>query len=173
MEKFVFFWKGPLSQWHKADMYDPRTQLTFNCAEQYMMYGKAELFGDTEAMDAIMCTSNPRKQQAIGRVVENYDQDVWDENARRIVAYGNYLKFTQNPYLLKELLSYGDVTFVEASPMDKVWGIGMAEDNPLIHDRENWKGKNWLGQCLTVVQAVIKDDNQFWDGDIDFDFYRG
>ena len=64
-EKFKLFWRGEFSQWYKADMYDPITGLTFNCCEQFMMYGKAKLFGDEEAMEDIMSTSNPRKQQAI------------------------------------------------------------------------------------------------------------
>ena len=164
-EKFKLFWRGEFSQWYKADMYDPITGLTFNCCEQFMMYGKAKLFGDEEAMEDIMSTSNPRKQQAIGRQVKGFDQEIWDENARAIVTTGNYLKFTQNPDLLAKIMMYADHTFVEASPIDTIWGIGLSEDDDRALDREQWEGKNWLGECITAVKEKIIDDQCYWHTD--------
>ncbi len=161
-EQFKLFWRGPFSQWHKSDMYDPITDQTFNCAEQFMMYKKAELFGDEGAMHDIMMTKNPREQQAIGRRVVGFDLDVWNENARIIVSHGNYLKFTQNIRLLNSLLTYANYTFVEASPIDKIWGIGLDEDNPDAMDRSKWQGMNWLGECLTDVKDKIIQDQNYW-----------
>lgn len=169
VENYVLFWKGWLSQWHMSDMYDPMTNKTFNCAEQYMMYKKAELFEDGRAMSAIMAETHPRDHQAIGRLVHNYDEDTWNSVCRDVVAYGNYLKFSQNPELLKKLMKYTDHFFVEASPIDEKWGIGYSEDSTVatVITDENlslW-GKNWLGKAINKAQNRIINDQYYWMGE--------
>lgn len=160
--EMVLFWRGKFSQWYKSPMYDPETGLTFNCAEQYMMYGKARLFGDEDAMNDIMVTDSPKEQQTIGRRVKNFDPAVWDEACIDIVTRGNYLKFSQNPELLAELMKYTDHTFVEASPIDRIWGIGLDENNPDALDTEKWRGKNYLGQCINNAMERIINDQHYW-----------
>jgi len=64
-QRFTFFFRpeAPFSQWHPA-----RFELAghvFGCAEQYMMYGKAILFGDPEAAAAILEAGSPRQQKAL------------------------------------------------------------------------------------------------------------
>lgn len=44
---------------------------------------------------------------------------------------------------------------VEASPLDKIWGVGLAEDDPKIKHRQNWKGKNLLGEILTRIRDEL------------------
>lgn len=150
LEKFTFFWQGPLSQWHPSTF--TVDGLTFNCAEQYMMYRKAQLFGDSDATKRILMSDNPKEQKKIGRGVRGFDLDTWNKNARGIVFHGNYAKFTQNETLRSCLFETEGTTLVEASPYDRIWGIGMREDDPRSKDRKTWQGTNWLGETLTKVR---------------------
>lgn len=161
-DNMVLFWRGRFSQWHKSKMYDPREGLFFNCAEQYMMYGKAKLFEDKQAMKDVMATDSPKEQQAIGRRVKNFDPKVWDKACRVIVTRGNYLKFSQNPDLLHELLKYQGYEFVEASPIDSIWGIGLDENDPNATNKDKWQGTNYLGKCITDAMNQIIDDQHYW-----------
>lgn len=153
-EVFTFFYKSKLSQWHMVDFVVDG--VTYNCAEQYMMAQKALLFGDTNTYKKIMKSGNPKEHQDYGREVKGFDQSVWDENARKIVFKGNLARFTQNEYQKQHLLSTGTTTLVETSPVDRVWGIGLGKDDPRARSRSTWRGKNWLGQVLTMVREEIK-----------------
>jgi ribA/ribD-fused uncharacterized protein len=153
-EKFTLFWKSKLSQWHMVDFVVDGVK--YNCAEQYMMSEKAKLFGDLEMYRKIMATKSPKEQQDYGRQVKNFDIDIWNENARKIVFRGNMARFTQNEEQKKHIMSTDGTTLVEASPYDRVWGIGLSKDDPASHCRDTWRGKNWLGEVLTLVREEIK-----------------
>lgn len=155
-DDFVFFWSGPFSQWAESPFIIDGTR--YNCAEQYMMAAKAKMFGDAEALRLIMESDDPRFQKATGRKVKGFDQERWEMIARSIVFDGNYAKFIQNPWLYKELLATGEKTIVEASPFDKIWGIGLAEDDPRAWDKSTWLGKNWLGYILMDVRISLRAD---------------
>src|SRR5262245_33030073 len=152
-EQFTFFWRGPLSQWHKSRF--TIDGVTYSCAEQYMMAQKAVLFKDQETLDEIMASDSPRVQKALGRKVRGFDQSKWDSLAREIVYRGNWGKFTQNEDLCKLLMATKGTTLVEVNPSDTIWGIGLAEDDPRAQDRKTWRGKNWLGEVLTKVREDI------------------
>ncbi len=158
MEQFHLFWRGPFSQWHKSDFIDDEG-VKYNCCEQYMMAKKAELFGDIEVRDQIMATSNPREQKALGRKVKGFKEDTWNDVACMIVYAGNYCKFTQDERLLQSLLATDDKTLVEASPYDKIWGIGMGEEDPRCQSRDTWDGKNWLGETLTKLKKDLQNED--------------
>ena len=154
--EFTFFWRSdsPFSQWHQSRFkIDGKT---FNTAEQYMMYGKAMLFGDRETAEKILAARSPRQQKALGRKVRGFDESRWKAQRENIVYRGNEAKFTQNKHLLKALMDTGDTELVEASPTDRIWGVGMAEDNPLIHDRGHWQGLNLLGKVLTRLRDDLR-----------------
>ena len=51
----------------------------------------------------------------------------------------------QNADMRTALLSTGDRVLVEASPFDKIWGIGFAEGDPEACCPEMWRGSNLLG----------------------------
>lgn len=162
----TFFYAGPLSQWWYSPFYYAGRR--FNCAEQFMMAMKAKLFQDDAAFDMIMAVDAPfagdqrawnavpREQQRLGREVRNFDYSVWDDACRTIVLTANVLKFTQN-IDLHEILRATVGDLVEASPVDKIWGIGLARDNPLIFDPNNWRGRNYLGQVLTKTRELTTD----------------
>jgi ribA/ribD-fused uncharacterized protein len=153
-EKYVFFWSGIYSQWYKADMTIDGVQ--YNSCEQYMMYRKALLFGDTEIAEQIMNESNPREQKRFGRMIRNFEKTIWDRRCLGIVYEGNLAKFTQNPDLKEQMLATENRIFVEASPLDNIWGIGLAEDAEGIDDPSYWFGLNLLGQALTLVKQELK-----------------
>lgn len=160
MEQLTFFWsnKSPFSNWYRAEF--EVENIRFNCSEQYMMYQKAILFDDQETAKKVLSTTNPGKQKALGRQVKNFNQETWDNNCKQIVYDANYAKFTQNENLLKALLKTKGTTLVEASPVDAIWGIGLAEDDPRALDKNLWKGKNWLGEILTQLREnLIKKNN--------------
>ena len=159
-DKYTFFWNGPASQWHYSLFVIGN--VAYNCAEQYMMAEKARLFKDKEAEQAIMQLSNPRYQKAIGRMVKGFSQAIWEkveENGKpycwNVVYKGNLEKFKQNRNMKDWLFSTADTLLVEASPYDKVWGIGLGEDDPKCQDPKHWQGKNWLGEVVTAVREEL------------------
>ena len=133
---FVLFWGGTYSQWFPSDFTIDGVE--YNTAEQYMMAKKALLFHDYETSEKIMTTIHPSDQKKLGKVVKNFDKDKWEKVCRGFVYDGNYAKFTQNPKMLKELLETGDRELVEASPYDKIWGIGLHETDPKALDKATW-----------------------------------
>ena len=156
-DKHIFFWNGIYSQWYKSPIIIDGKK--FNCLEQWMMYNKASLFNDNYHKDLIMQTNDPRKQKEYGRKVNGFDKEKWDSVAFDIVKKGNYEKFTQISEFKDEILNTGDLIFVEASPYDKIWGIGMRENAPGVDDEKNWNGKNLLGKAIIEVRNIIKSEN--------------
>lgn len=154
----TFFWKvnefnGYLSQWYKSSF--TINDIEYNCAEQYMMHQKALLFSDEKIANEIMLEKDPQKQKALGRLVKNFNVAIWDSNCESIVYQGNLAKFEQNPMLADKLKSTNDSIIVEASPVDFVWGIGMAIDNKNILNQDKWLGKNLLGKALMLVRLKM------------------
>lgn len=154
-EECVFFFstKDVFSQWHRS--YFAVRNITYNCAEQYMMAEKARLFGDDDALQKIMHAEEPRDQKALGKTVRNFDIRVWTAAAQNIVILGNIHKFSQNPEMLKELLDTGNKMLVEASPYDCIWGIGVGISDPNRFDNSKWRGKNLLGEALMYVRSCL------------------
>ena len=152
-ERFTFFWNGPFSQWHKSPFMLDGT--LYNTAEQYMMAEKARLFGDNNTLTLILQAQHPREQKALGRRVRNFDESSWNAVAKAIVFKGNRAKFTAHRDLLTELLATEGTALVEASPLDTIWGIGLAADNPDALDRTMWRGTNWLGEVLTDLRETL------------------
>lgn len=166
-DDYTFFWAGPFSNWHPSeftmgfpesmDKILPKRRVTFNCAEQAMMYSKALIFKDYDSMEKILAAKEPGKQKALGRAVANYDEARWVNCREWIVTSILCAKFRKNPELLEVLLNTGNRHIVEASPYDKVWGIAMGVDKyPAILDKNNWKGQNLLGECLMDARRRLK-----------------
>lgn len=150
---YHFFLRGFLGQWFKRKIIVDN--ITYNCNEQYMMAEKARLFGDQYMWDEIMRLGNPKDQKDAGRRIRNFDQKVWDENARPIVYTGNHAKFMQHQDFLDGLMETRGKLLVEANRVDSIWGIGMYDHDLGIEDRANWRGKNWLGQVHTKLREDI------------------
>jgi ribA/ribD-fused uncharacterized protein len=151
--EFHFFWQGPFSQWHLCRFTVDNVQ--YNCAEQFMMAEKARLFGDTDRLKQIMVEIDPARQKKYGRAVANFKADKWNAVCQELVFKGNLAKFSQNDYLKTKLLDTGDKILVEASPYDRIWGIGYNAKDALTVPKSAW-GTNWLGQVLMRVRAALR-----------------
>lgn len=164
----IYFWReyghkyGFLSQWYESPFYAGEDKsIVYQTAEQYMMYQKAILFSDAEIGAKILQTTLPKEQKSLGRQVKNFDNEVWLKNRERIVGDGSYFKFVNS---LKEdedlkgmLMETGDRELVEASPMDRIWGVGFGEKNAEAQ-RARW-GLNLLGKALTRAREKIREDD--------------
>lgn len=162
--EYIYFWghrhknkyidKSCLSQWFKCNFSENGIQYT--SAEQYMMAKKAEVFGDTEIHNTILKSHCPNEIKSLGRKVQNFDENIWCNKRFDIVIQANLLKFGQNEALLNYLLSTKDKILVEASPLDIIWGIGMAADHPEINNPNAWNGLNLLGFALMQARKQLK-----------------
>ena len=162
---YLFFWghtpapdgrvgKSCLSQWWPAPFtVDGRTYQT---AEHWMMAAKADLFGDAATRDAILAAATPKAAKALGRQVAPYDDARWTAARYDAVVAGNLHKFGQHPALGAWLLGTGDQVLVEASPVDPVWGIGLAEGDADAPHPARWKGLNLLGFALMDVRERLR-----------------
>lgn len=66
-----------------------------------------------------------------------------------------FAKFSQNENLKQQLIDTGSRIIAEASPYDKIWGIGLSEDNPMALDSTKWIGQNLLGEVLMTVRRNL------------------
>lgn len=165
-KEFLFFWghqpskdgsiiKTCMSQWWPADFEEDG--IVYKTAEHYMMAGKARLFNDQEIAEKIIAKTSPKDVKDLGRQIRNFDAALWDKHKYTIVEQGNYLKFSQNNNLKQFLLQTGSKVLVEASPVDPIWGIGLAEDHADTKDPLKWKGENLLGFALMEVRDKINN----------------
>ena len=158
--KYCFFWKtgSPFSQWHKSrytlDGYE------YSCSEQGMMHSKALLFGDEEVAVRIMALSSndQRKMKLLGRQVRGFSERIWKQHRQDIVYRHNLAKFSQNPILQEVLMETSNRILVEASPYDKIWGIGLYENDAKCIPECKWPGLNLLGKILTQVREDLKEE---------------
>ena len=122
------------------------------------MAKKALLFGDTRTYNKIMKESEPAACKALGKSVANFNQQLWDSSKEEIIYNANYAKFSQNPELKAALLATGDAIIAEASPYDKIWGIGLKATDPESQDPMKWKGQNLLGKALMRVRDELRKE---------------
>ncbi len=145
--------KSCLSQWYPASFKIGDT--VYKTAEHFMMAEKARIFGDEEMLEEIINSSHPKEAKALGRKVSNFDQDRWLMCRFDIVITGNLAKFSQNKKLKDFLLDTADSVIVEASPRDRIWGIGMSQKNQSVEDPRKWRGQNLLGYGLMEVRSRL------------------
>jgi ribA/ribD-fused uncharacterized protein len=152
MTTYTFFFteKSPFSQWYRCAF--TVDGVAFNCAEQFMMHGKAKLFGDDAVAQQILAADHPKQHKALGRKVKPFVDTTWKTQRIEIVKAGSRAKFTQNPELRALLLATKGTELVEASPFDRIWGIGLAATSPLALDPKTWRGQNLLGKILTELR---------------------
>ena len=163
--KLLFFWghqpskdgritMSCLSQWWPAPF--SVGGLTYPTAEHWMMAGKARLFGDEPVARQILRAGSPRQAKQLGRQVSRFDAAKWDAEKYRIVTDGSFEKFRQHPALGAFLLSTGDQVLVEASPVDRIWGIGLAADDERAGNPLLWRGENLLGFALMEARDRLR-----------------
>lgn len=153
---FFLFWNEWPSNWTRSPF--TLNKIRYSCVEQFMMAQKAITFGDTKTLSKIMKADHPRDQKALGREVKNYNDSKWSKVRYQIVVDGSLAKYRQNSDLKEKLLETNDLILVEASPADKIWGIGMDEDHPNATRPSSWKGLNLLGKALMETRFIIKSE---------------
>ena len=164
--EIIYFWghtpnpkkitKSCFSQWY--DVYFEVDGVQYHTTEQYMMASKARLFGDEDTWNEIMNSYSPTEYKKLGRKVKGFDAAIWDEKKLDIVVEGNKAKFGQNLDLKEFLLATDNAILVEASPYDKIWGIGLDRETALNGCVEDWNGENLLGCALMEVRDWLKDN---------------
>lgn len=152
-DKYTFFWSGPFSNWTTAEFVLDGQK--YSCTEQYYMYKKALAFGDISVANAIMLTTNPKEQKALGRQVRGFNIEQWATISRDVMFRANLAKYLQNEDFYKKLMATDGTLIVEASPVDKIWGIGLDAKTAAVTPFDQWQGKNWLGQVLTEVRETL------------------
>ncbi|MCL4147568.1 UNVERIFIED_CONTAM: hypothetical protein GTU68_003139 [Idotea baltica] len=160
--KYLFFWghtpstDGSIkatcfSQWWAEHPFE-ENGVVYQTAEHYMMAGKARLFDDKEILEQILGAKSAAEAKKLGRMVKGWNQKTWETERCKIVVQGNYLKFSQHTELKTFLLQTTSRVIVEASPLDRIWGIGIDKEHESAADPINWKGENLLGFCLMEVR---------------------
>lgn len=162
--KFLYFWghqpardggvgPGCLSQWWPVTFTEDGH--TFASAEHYMMAHKAWLFGDEESAAKILATGHPGEAKALGRTVRGFDEATWEARRFDIVVRGSVAKFGQNADLGAFLLGTSNRVLVEASPHDRVWGIGLTAADDRAASPATWQGLNLLGFALMAARDAL------------------
>ncbi len=165
--KYLMFWghkpqnkfhidSSCFSQWYSSSF--SINGVAFKTAEHWMMYEKARLFEDDKIQEKILLSNSPGAAKALGREVSGFSQSIWDDQKVSIVTKGNYHKFSQNESLKHFLLNTGERVLVEASPVDKIWGIGLAGNHDHSHNPHKWKGQNLLGFVLMEVRDQLRNE---------------
>jgi ribA/ribD-fused uncharacterized protein len=149
--------QGCLSQWWVAPFSVDGN--TYKTAEHYMMWRKATLFDDPETAAQIRTADTPKEAKALGRQARGFDQATWEAARYEIVVAAGTHKFGQHDDLRAFLCGTGDRILVEASPRDRVWGVGLGRNNPAAHDPGQWRGLNLLGFALCDVRDVLVRGN--------------
>jgi ribA/ribD-fused uncharacterized protein len=146
---------GPecLCQWYPAPM--DVDGVRFPTAEHYMMWCKARLFGDEDSAFRVLADPAPAVAKQLGRQVRGFEPQRWDRHKVDIVVTGSAAKFRQHPELGDYLRSTAGCVLAEASPVDLIWGIGFAADDPRAHDPVEWRGENLLGFALMQVRRGL------------------
>lgn len=155
-DKHVAFWGSAFSNFYPCKIrIDEKEYIS---SEQYFMAKKAEHFGDEEMLEKIMNSKTPKEAKAFGRQVKGFDSDEWDKVCEEYMYEGVFAKFIQNEDLKEFLLNdeFKGKGFVEGSPVDKKYGVGIHYSSPNIDDESNWDGKNLLGKVLDRVREEIR-----------------
>lgn len=130
---------------------------SYQSAEHYMMAEKAALFGDEQTRARIIEATDPNAAKALGRQVRGFDEARWAQERFPIVVRANQAKFSQNAELGAFLQGTGTRVIVEANPVDRVWGIGLApRTRPERPEPDRWRGLNLLGFALMQVRGAAQ-----------------
>ena len=161
--KYLLFWghsesessvtQACLSQWYPANF--EINGINYKTAEHFMMAEKARLFNDDSTQNLIISCDHPGEAKKLGRKVSNFDDETWKQHRDQIVIQANLAKFSQNESLKAFLLNTANRILVEASPYDRIWGIGLSKDHKDSQNPKAWRGLNLLGFALMAVRNQI------------------
>ena len=156
-DKYVFFWSGLFSNFAPIKEGIKFDGFRFPTSEHIFMYIKAKTFRDEEIAEKIKSAPDPKTAKSLGRKVRGFNEEVWKKHRDNAMKTAVQLKFDASSEFRNELLKekYRNKTFVEASPYDCIWGIGMSMEDPNVNNEHEWQGLNLLGNILTK----LRDEN--------------
>lgn len=156
-EKYIYFY-GINDPFYEFSNFFPceftDNKFTYNCSEQFFMKKKQETFDPTNIIlgNKIISSSNPNVIKSLGRSVKNFNDEIWNLHKQSIMEEALYLKFSQNEELKNILINTSNFILVEASPYDKIWGIGISVED--ANNNKKWNGQNLLGICLMNLRKL-------------------
>lgn len=159
----VFFWGGIFSNWSNVaggiTAVIGGNTVSFPTSEHIFMYYKAVCFKDLSIASELLKTSDPKEAKRLGRKIKGFSEDIWQSYREDAMFTAVKMRAAFDSAYRQELISplYQGKTFVEASPYDKIWGIGMSEDDPDVDDESKWRGLNLLGKTLGRLRDGILD----------------
>ena len=167
-DNHVAFWGGALSNFYPCKIHvdtdwdEKPVDLDFNCSEQYFMWLKATWFHDYDIAQKIVEAKTPKEAKALGRQVEGFDEEEWQTIREAAMWNAVKAKFSQNDDLKEFLLNpdFKGKGFVEGSPVDKIWGVGISYESPNVDDENQWNGLNLLGKTLDKVRIWLLNHNE-------------
>lgn len=154
-DKFVVFWNSIFSNFYPCT-FDFKG-ITFKSSEQAFMWAKSHHFGDVPSCVAILESSTPKKAKELGRLVKNFNKQEWDKVCLGYMVEVLIEKFSQNIDLKNTLLNTDTRQFVEGSPVDNLWGVGIHWKDPACLDETKWRGQNLLGKALNQTRENLKN----------------
>ncbi|KAF7323805.1 DUF1768 domain-containing protein [Mycena kentingensis (nom. inval.)] len=175
-EDCTFFWStnhvnGHFSQWYRApftttvNIDGVEQETCFLTNEHWMMFHKALLFGDLDVANEVLAVEGTSKGdmgyvKGLGRKVKGFKEEIWVQHRERIVTEGSVLKYRQNAELKEKLFATGETIIVEASPFDKIWGIGVSEEKAISMAGAEWPGLNLLGKALMEARRILREEER-------------
>jgi ribA/ribD-fused uncharacterized protein len=125
--------------------------------------------------DSCLCkclrSKSPKEQKAYGKKCRNFDLKVWDIASIPIVVSSQIARAEADDVLRRLYLQSGSRVFVEGSPTDTVWGVGIKWDHVAIKDESKWKGQNRLGICHGIACKEVRAgwEEKFGAGEVIWD----
>lgn len=157
-DKFYLFWQTDscLSNWtHAPFEYNGNS---FNNSETALMWEKALKLGDTDIADQILKVTHPRVAKELGRKAKGYAPHLWEPYRLDIMTDILVAKAQAHKRTYLELEKTLGLIIAEASPKDKIWGIGLAPEDARALNQENWNGLNLLGVAWMQARKRIFGD---------------
>ena len=171
--KYVLFWGDYLGNWTKPPKPIPYFEKrwggpveekgahmfrSFKTSEHLFMYLKARHFKDWDTALEIIKAETPKEAKALGRKVKNFSETEWKRVRESAMFTALVSRFGVDQKFQDLLLKpeWESLEFVEASPYDKVWGIGLGEMDFGAENKSSWKGLNLLGKCLNEARRYEK-----------------
>lgn len=150
---------GYLSNFYTCSFTD-ENGVEYANSEQYFMYHKALCFdpGNSVLLSQILKEKDPRRIKSLGRSVKHYSDKIWSAKRFDIMLQGLTLKFEQSSELSAKLCATGAKMLYEASPYDKIWGIGIDQHAAMTTAPEHYRGQNLLGKALMIVKERLSHD---------------
>lgn len=151
---YLLFLRGPFSNFAFAGF--EYKNVVFLYTENAFMYAKAYHFNDLATMKRLENTQlQPIQAKQLGRQVSNYNDESWEQ-----VRYNYMLEINREKFKIPKyrdyLIATEDLVLVECNPNDKIWGVGLEEDDPRATDPSKWNGRNLLGEVLMQIRNEIK-----------------